>query len=84
MEWYKAASLQNLRLDSVLPGPCNSIYAETIAGTAVIRAFGAQSIMVNGELSHLCRTVIRAKLTLRSTADSQLEDYNVGLAYVHR
>jgi hypothetical protein len=32
----------------VIPGLVNSIYSETIAGSAVVRAFGAQSLMVNG------------------------------------
>ncbi|OCF35103.1 ABC transporter ABCC.6 [Kwoniella heveanensis BCC8398] len=43
-KWYRAASRQIRRLQSVIPGPINAIYGETVAGTAVIRAFGAQSI----------------------------------------
>lgn len=33
----------------VIPGLVNAIYTETIAGSAVVRAFGAHSVMINGE-----------------------------------
>jgi hypothetical protein len=35
---------------SILPGPVNALYGETVAGAAVIRAFGMQSIFVQSEL----------------------------------
>jgi hypothetical protein len=31
---------------SILPGPVNALYGETVAGAAVIRAFGMQSVFV--------------------------------------
>jgi hypothetical protein len=34
------------RLESVIPGPINAIYGETVAGAAVIRAFGQQSVFI--------------------------------------
>jgi hypothetical protein len=34
---------------AIIPGPINAIYSETLAGTAVIRAFGVQSVFVDGE-----------------------------------
>lgn len=39
------------RLDSIIPGRVNAIYGESDAGIAVIRAFGAQSMVFNG-MSH--------------------------------
>ena len=32
----------------IIPGLVTAIYSETIAGSAVVRAFGAHSVMVNG------------------------------------
>ncbi|WVQ96554.1 hypothetical protein IAU59_003659 [Kwoniella sp. CBS 9459] len=46
-KWYRASSRQIRRLQTVIPGPINAIYGETVAGTAVIRAFGAQSIFID-------------------------------------
>lgn len=37
------------RLEAVIPGPINAIYGETVAGIAVIRAFGVQSVFVQGQ-----------------------------------
>lgn len=37
------------RLQAVIPGPINALYGETVAGTAVIRAFGMQSVFVQGK-----------------------------------
>jgi len=34
---------------SILPGPVNALYGETIAGAAVIRAFGMQSVFVQSQ-----------------------------------
>jgi hypothetical protein len=36
---------------SILPGPVNALYGETIAGAAVIRAFGMQSVFVQSQSS---------------------------------
>lgn len=47
-QWYRSASRQVRRLEAIIPGPINAIYGETVAGTAVIRAFGVQSIFVEG------------------------------------
>ncbi|KAK4686657.1 hypothetical protein P7C73_g3466, partial [Tremellales sp. Uapishka_1] len=44
--WYRSSSRQTRRLGAVIPGPINALYAETVAGTAVIRAFGMQSLFV--------------------------------------
>lgn len=38
------------RLEKVVPGLVNAVYSESIAGIAVIRAFGAQSMFTNGTL----------------------------------
>jgi hypothetical protein len=35
---------------SILPGPVGALYGETVAGAAVIRAFGMQSLFVQSEL----------------------------------
>lgn len=48
-QWYRATARQMRRLQAVIPGPINAIYGETVAGTAVIRAFGVQSVFVDGE-----------------------------------
>ena len=48
-QWYRSASRQVRRLQAVIPGPINAHYGETVAGAAVIRAFGAQSVFVNGK-----------------------------------
>ena len=48
-QWYRSASRQVRRLQAVIPGPINAHYGESVAGAAVIRAFGAQSVFVNGE-----------------------------------
>lgn len=48
-QWYRSASRQVRRLQAVIPGPINAIYGETVAGTAVIRAFGQQSMFMQGE-----------------------------------
>nr|XP_019009148.1 ABC transporter ABCC.6 [Kwoniella pini CBS 10737]OCF47929.1 ABC transporter ABCC.6 [Kwoniella pini CBS 10737] len=45
--WYRSTSRQIRRLGAILPGPINAIYGETVAGTSVIRAFGAQSIFID-------------------------------------
>lgn len=45
--WYRSAGRQIRRLQSVTPGLVNAIYGETIAGTAVIRAFGMQSVFLS-------------------------------------
>ena len=34
-----------------MPGPINAIYGETVAGTAVIRAFGLQSVFIDGSFA---------------------------------
>lgn len=47
-KWYRASSRQVRRLQAILPGPINAIYGETVAGTTVIRAFGAQSVFIDG------------------------------------
>jgi hypothetical protein len=36
---------------SILPGPVNAQFGETIAGAAVIRAFGMQSVFVQSQSS---------------------------------
>ncbi|WRT69478.1 uncharacterized protein IL334_006464 [Kwoniella shivajii] len=46
-KYYRASSRQIRRLQAVIPGPINAIYGETVAGTSVIRAFGAQSIFMD-------------------------------------
>ncbi|WWC95346.1 hypothetical protein V866_002208 [Kwoniella sp. B9012] len=45
--WYRASSRQVRRLQAIIPGPINAIYRETVAGTSVIRAFGAQSVFID-------------------------------------
>jgi hypothetical protein len=52
-QWYRSAGRQIRRLEAIIPGPINAIYSETVAGTAVIRAFGVQSVFISGELFHL-------------------------------
>ncbi|ORX37959.1 P-loop containing nucleoside triphosphate hydrolase protein [Kockovaella imperatae] len=51
--WYRSSSRQIRRLQSVIPGPINAHYGESVAGAAVIRAFGVQSIFVNELLQML-------------------------------
>ncbi|TYJ54700.1 hypothetical protein B9479_004639 [Cryptococcus floricola] len=46
-KWYRASSRQVRRLQAVLGGPINALYGETVAGTTVIRAFGAQSVFLD-------------------------------------
>ncbi|OXH51675.1 ABC transporter ABCC.6 [Cryptococcus neoformans] len=46
-KWYRASSRQVRPLQAILPGPINAIYGETVAGTTVIRAFGAQSVFID-------------------------------------
>jgi len=48
---YRVCSRQVRRLASILPGPVNALYGETIAGAAVIRAFGMQSVFVQSQSS---------------------------------
>lgn len=48
---YRSCARQMQRLQTIVPGPILSIYGETIAGTAVIRAFGAQSMVFDGTLA---------------------------------
>nr|XP_019043278.1 ABC transporter ABCC.6 [Kwoniella bestiolae CBS 10118]OCF22208.1 ABC transporter ABCC.6 [Kwoniella bestiolae CBS 10118] len=45
--WYRASSRQIRRLQAIIPGPINAIYGETVAGTSVVRAFGAQSVFID-------------------------------------
>jgi hypothetical protein len=52
-QWYRSAGRQIRRLEAIIPGPINAIYSETVAGTAVIRAFGVQSVFISGE-SNTC------------------------------
>lgn len=51
INWYRISSRQVRRLMSILPGPVNALYGETVAGAAVIRAFGMQSVFVQSESS---------------------------------
>ncbi|WVN87012.1 uncharacterized protein L203_102188 [Cryptococcus depauperatus CBS 7841] len=46
-KWYRASSRQVRRLQTVIPGPINAIFGETVAGTTVIRAFGVQSVFLD-------------------------------------
>jgi hypothetical protein len=50
--WYRISSRQVRRLMSILPGPVNALYGETVAGAAVIRAFGMQSVFVQSTYFH--------------------------------
>jgi hypothetical protein len=34
---------------SILPGPVNALFGETVAGAAVVRAFGMQSVFVQSK-----------------------------------
>jgi hypothetical protein len=52
-KWYRTCSRQMRRLITVIPGPINAIYGETVAGTAVIRAFGVQSVFVKDLLGSI-------------------------------
>lgn len=62
-QWYRSASRQVRRLEAIIPGPINAIYGETVAGTAVIRAFGVQSIFVEGTSENVnTDTDVRADL----------------------
>jgi hypothetical protein len=47
--WYRSSSRQVRRLMSILPGPVNALYGETVAGAAVVRAFGMQSVFVQSK-----------------------------------
>ena len=47
-KWYRSSTRQVRRLEAVIPGPINAIYGETVAGIAVIRAHGVQSVFVQG------------------------------------
>ncbi|EIW71721.1 hypothetical protein TREMEDRAFT_67926 [Tremella mesenterica DSM 1558] len=59
-QWYRSSSRQVRRLQAVIPGPINAIYGETVAGTAVIRAFGQQSVFME-ELMRSINMRIAAK-----------------------
>lgn len=73
------------RLDAVMPGPINAIYGETIAGTAVIRAFGVQSVFVSGEFRVPTGTRENEVLMQGRAAEySQHEDQRFGLAAISR
>jgi hypothetical protein len=50
INWYRISSRQVRRLMAILPGPVNALYGETVAGAAVIRAFGMQSVFVQSKL----------------------------------
>lgn len=39
---------------SILPGPVNALYGETVAGAAVIHAFGMQSVFVQRKWNLSC------------------------------
>jgi hypothetical protein len=50
---------------SILPGPVNALYAETVAGAAVVRAFGMQSVFVQSKflgLSHIASIADKPRL----------------------
>jgi hypothetical protein len=47
--WYRSSSRQVRRLGSILPGPVAALYGETVAGAAVVRAFGMQSVFVQSK-----------------------------------
>jgi hypothetical protein len=49
INWYRISSRQVRRLMAILPGPVNALYGETVAGAAVIRAFGMQSVFVQSK-----------------------------------
>lgn len=53
-QWYRSSARQTRRLMSTTYGPVNALYSETVAGVAVIRAFGAQSIFTRG----MCRDAV--------------------------
>ncbi|WWC93054.1 uncharacterized protein L201_008018 [Kwoniella dendrophila CBS 6074] len=44
---YSSASRQMRRLQAIIPGNINALYGETVAGSAVIRAFGVQSVFLD-------------------------------------
>lgn len=46
--WYRSAGRQVRRLQAVIPGKVNAIYGETTVGVIVIRAFGVQSVLLQG------------------------------------
>jgi hypothetical protein len=48
--WFGVATRQLQRLTRVVPGRIFGLYGEAVAGSAVIRAFGVQSIYLQGEL----------------------------------
>ena len=48
-KWYRSSVRQLRRLETIMPGPINARYGETVAGTAVIRAFGLQSVFVTSK-----------------------------------
>ncbi|WVR08252.1 hypothetical protein IAU60_005299 [Kwoniella sp. DSM 27419] len=47
VQWYTVASREVMRMISVIPGPINAIYSETVAGSTVIRAFGMQALFLD-------------------------------------
>ncbi|KAL7420090.1 hypothetical protein Q5752_005055 [Cryptotrichosporon argae] len=49
---HRMAVRQCRRLEAVIPGAVNAIYGEVLAGTAVVRAAGAQSIFLNELCGH--------------------------------
>jgi len=69
------------RLAAIIPGPINAIYGETIAGTAVIRAFGVQSVFIEGALLPCARFI---QLTSRSASGLEYEDQRVCVEHLHR
>ena len=79
--WYRSSSRQVCRLMSILPGPVNALYGETVAGAAVVRAFGMQSVFVQSKF--LARTPVLLLLTspdLVKTTNMQQSCYVVALS----
>jgi hypothetical protein len=50
---------------SILPGPVNALFGETVAGAAVVRAFGMQSVFVQSKFlaqSHVASIADKPRL----------------------
>jgi len=73
--WYRSSSRQVRRLMSILPGPVNALYGETV------RAFGMQSVFVQSKF--LAWTPVLLLLTspdLVKTTNMQQSCYVVALS----
>lgn len=80
INWYRISSRQVRRLMAILPGPVNALYGETVAGAAVIRAFGMQSVFVQSSYMRLIETPSAHAIALIKTTNMHQSCYVLALS----